>query len=1126
MKARIHPVRGAGLIALMAILLACLTPALGAAQEGYTLTIAGGDGQSTSSGSAFASPLQVALTDASGNPVPGVAVAFSAPESGASLSQPSFTVMTNAEGVATAFVVANCSGGSYNVTASAEGQSVILSLANDGTPGIYCRPSGWMEDPLDPGHEPPAVDVPFDAAVEGYWWRDTSNQNALDRHTLDIGTDQIVPLYVTDTFSVYVYMTRGGPNITLMTTPKSYMIVGNCGCGSNEATYAKNRMMSLISGKILRGIILADSTPDSVWGCLVWMKENFYADIYASNLFDDAMQHQFFVETRLIDMYQRFRGTFMHWGAEEFLGSGSMVQFRATPPQSWERASVFIDEPTLVDFDGNQIELIPVGAATSDNLMVYMLGPKILSVGNAASWQLADVGLIPGTRFDPTDLAVTLDFMRWLQPDMLVPKSGPPLMNATDVLDFVTVQKDSLDSIRYQTINKINTGYTLDEVETMVKLPENLANSPYSQEYASDVPSIVRAIWANYLGGWDGNVTTLASTLTETGKAQILADALGGVDNLIQAARQAELDARDQAGADRALYLADAAYRLAPDSFEAKQIYAQALRKNAFMQKSAYIRNYYLSVAKDLGTEQMVTDIAKTGQEDTALSFSATEFIENFNGIGGAALAVARIDSLPDANAGVLTLAGADVTAGQEIAVADLDGLVFTPVADWNGQTSFLWNGRDGSGYAANDANVRITLDPVNDPPVVSATPLVDLVANEGEATILVPLAGGFEDIDGDPLVYAVTSSDPRLPAPTVNGSDVALEFPPHWWGEVTLTVTATDPSGASVTDDFKYTIYPVNDAPWASGAEITVIAGKTQTIILDYGDLETAQADLQVAFGSLGGTLDTSALPSLTYTAPADAGDDSFTYTVADRGDPDGCTDDPPACSAPQSATATIQVTVLPAPSGSISGTVFYDANGNGTNDGESGLDGVTVQLQDADGNVLEETSTAADGNYAFTGLAGGDYRVSQSLLPGSVPTTPEQVDVTLAEAGAETVNFGQVVSADLRVDMTYSVNNKKIIFAITVTNDGPADALDASLTDVLPDTVAYISVISTQGTCTGGRTVNCSFGTIASGGSATVTIQVNRVNTKVAVVNTATVTSSIFDIHPADNEVTVTIE
>ena len=45
---------------------------------------------------------------------------------------------------------------------------------------------------------------------------------------------------------------------------------------------------------------------------------------------------------------------------------------------------------------------------------------------------------------------------------------------------------------------------------------------------------------------------------------------------------------------------------------------------------------------------------------------------------------------------------------------------------------------------------------------------------------------------------------------------------------------------------------------------------------------------------------------------------------------------------------------------------------------------------------------------------------------------------------------------------------------------DDNPAEALDAVLTGVLPDTVAYVSVISTQG---GGKTVDFSFGPIASG-------------------------------------------
>jgi uncharacterized repeat protein (TIGR01451 family) len=186
-----------------------------------------------------------------------------------------------------------------------------------------------------------------------------------------------------------------------------------------------------------------------------------------------------------------------------------------------------------------------------------------------------------------------------------------------------------------------------------------------------------------------------------------------------------------------------------------------------------------------------------------------------------------------------------------------------------------------------------------------------------------------------------------------------------------------------------------------------------------------------------------------------------------------------------------------------------------------------VVVQLQDANGVQLETFTTAADGAYAFTGLEAGSYLVYAPKDADRVQTTDNPIAGSLATSDEVKtgVNIGSVVSADLKASMTYSVNSKKIIYAITVTNDGPADALNASLTDILPDSVAFVSVVTTQGTCAGGKTVNCSFGTIASGGSVTVTIQVNRVSTKVAVVNTAAVDSIIFDIDMADNSTTVTI-
>jgi hypothetical protein len=61
-----------------------------------------------------------------------------------------------------------------------------------------------------------------------------------------------------------------------------------------------------------------------------------------------------------------------------------------------------------------------------------------------------------------------------------------------------------------------------------------------------------------------------------------------------------------------------------------------------------------------------------------------------------------------------------------------------------------------------------------------------------------------------------------------------------------------------------------------------------------------------------------------------------------------------------------------------SLGGTVWTDANNNGQLDtGEAGVGGVTVQLLNATGTVLQTATTGADGTYSFTAPAAGDYKV-----------------------------------------------------------------------------------------------------------------------------------------------------
>ena len=98
-------------------------------------------------------------------------------------------------------------------------------------------------------------------------------------------------------------------------------------------------------------------------------------------------------------------------------------------------------------------------------------------------------------------------------------------------------------------------------------------------------------------------------------------------------------------------------------------------------------------------------------------------------------------------------------------------------------------------------------------------------------------------------------------------------------------------------------------------------------------------------------------------------------------------------------------------APTGGISGMKFNDINGDGVKDpGDGGLSGWTIQLdKDANGTVDATTVTDANGNYSFTGLTAGTYRIREVNQVGWIQTTVNPADVTVVSGTNSTGNnFG----------------------------------------------------------------------------------------------------------------------
>ena len=92
-------------------------------------------------------------------------------------------------------------------------------------------------------------------------------------------------------------------------------------------------------------------------------------------------------------------------------------------------------------------------------------------------------------------------------------------------------------------------------------------------------------------------------------------------------------------------------------------------------------------------------------------------------------------------------------------------------------------------------------------------------------------------------------------------------------------------------------------------------------------------------------------------------------------------------------------------------------------------------------------------------------------------------------------------------------------LTYTITVTNIGPGAAANTVVTDLLPNGLSYVSATPSQGAAGHvGNLVTANLGTIASLGSATVTIVATATNAG-TITNLASVTTSDIDSNPGNN-------
>ena len=266
-------------------------------------------------------------------------------------------------------------------------------------------------------------------------------------------------------------------------------------------------------------------------------------------------------------------------------------QFRAPNlrwPTEYRYPDVTYRDHHVVEVGGERFELRHAMGETDDATWLWSPTRKVLCPGDLFIWSAPNAGNPQKVQRYPREWALALREMLTLDAEMLLPGHGLPIVGADRIRQALTDTITYLESLIEQALALLNSGARLDELIHSVKPPAALADRPYLQPVYDEPEFIVRNIWRQYGGWYDGNPAHLKPA-PEAVLAAEIAELAGGATRL--AARALELaDADDLRLAG---HLAELAALAAPSDAGIQRVRADVFGRRAAIERSTMARGIF-----------------------------------------------------------------------------------------------------------------------------------------------------------------------------------------------------------------------------------------------------------------------------------------------------------------------------------------------------------------------------------------------------------------------------------------------------------------------------------------------------------------------------------------------------
>jgi glyoxylase-like metal-dependent hydrolase (beta-lactamase superfamily II) len=168
----------------------------------------------------------------------------------------------------------------------------------------------------------------------------------------------------------------------------------------------------------------------------------------------------------------------------------------------------YVSELTL-EVGGTVLALRHEKGETDDHTVTWLADRRVLCCGDLFIWATPNAGNPQKVQRYPLEWAQALRRMAGLRPEYLLPGHGLPVIGADRVAAALGDTAELLEALVSQTLAVMNGGGRLDEAIHSVSIPRHLADRPYLQPVYDEPEFIVRTVWRQYGGWWDGNPATL-----------------------------------------------------------------------------------------------------------------------------------------------------------------------------------------------------------------------------------------------------------------------------------------------------------------------------------------------------------------------------------------------------------------------------------------------------------------------------------------------------------------------------------------------------------------------------------------------------------------------------------------